>query len=82
MHELEGTGAHKLHGARVEATIVPAVIRSKVSMHKTARSNCHIFKLLHLERGRALTASMPAAARRHCILRARDLKMLAFVLVD
>ena len=46
-------------------------------MRRAARPNCHTFTLSHLEPGRAPTGSVPTAARPHCILRARDLRMLA-----
>jgi hypothetical protein len=43
------------------------------------RPNCHNLVLSQAKPGRAQTASMPAAARPHCIIFARELGMLAFV---
>jgi hypothetical protein len=48
-------------------------------MRGSARPNCHTLAQSHLEPGRAPTASMPAAARPHCMLGARDWGMLAIV---
>jgi hypothetical protein len=42
-----------------------------------ARPNCHTVSMLHLEPVGALTASMHAEVRAHCILHARDLGILA-----
>jgi hypothetical protein len=53
--------------------------RGSICMHGSLKLNCHTLTHSHLELGRALTASMPAAARLHCILHARDLRMLALV---
>jgi hypothetical protein len=49
-------------------------------MRGAATPNCYTLALSHLEPGRAPTASMPAAARPHCILHAGDLVMLALFL--
>jgi hypothetical protein len=38
------------------------------------RPNCHMFALSYSAAGRVKAASIPAAARSHCILSARDLK--------
>ena len=45
-------------------------------MRGAVRPNCHTFTLSHSEPGRAPTGSMPAAARPHCILCARDLRIM------
>jgi hypothetical protein len=63
----------RVHGARVEATIWPAIARSRVCKPGAARSNCHMLMLSHLAAGRGKAASMPAAARPRCIIQARDL---------
>ena len=46
-------------------------------MHGKFRSNCHTIKLSFGTSANASIASMPAAARSHCILLTRDLRMLA-----
>jgi hypothetical protein len=46
---------------------------------KTAGLNCHTLTLSEGAFSNAPTASMPAVARPHCILRNRDFEMLAFV---
>jgi hypothetical protein len=48
-------------------------------MRGAARPNCHMLAVLLGTLGNAPIASMPAAARPHCILQVRDLGMLAFV---
>jgi hypothetical protein len=48
-------------------------------MRGTARINGHTLKLSYLEAGRGKAAFIPAATRSHCIFKARDLGILAFV---
>ncbi len=45
----------------------------------SARPNCHTLVLSHLAAEGGKAASMPAAVRPHCIMRARDLGRLALV---
>ena len=48
-------------------------------MRGAARPNCHTLALSHLAVDRGKAASIPGAARPHCILQARDLEKLALV---
>ena len=55
-----------------------ALARSKVCMRGIARPNCHMLTLSHLAASRGKIASMPAAGRPCCILRARDLESCVY----
>jgi hypothetical protein len=55
-----------------------AHLRAVESACAAARSKYHTLAQSHLEPGRAPTVSVPAAARPHCILHARNLGTLAF----
>jgi len=56
-----------------------AVSRSAICVRKIAKPTCYTLTLLEEASGNAPTASMPANARPHCILRARDSETSAFV---
>jgi hypothetical protein len=57
----------RLPGARNGVTIGSCVSCDKVCMQGVARSNCHALALSHLAAGRGKAASVPAAARPHCL---------------
>jgi hypothetical protein len=65
------------HNGGSSAEIGRGVARGGGCMQRAARPNCHTSALSNLAAGRGKAASMPAAARPHCILHARDLGMLA-----
>jgi len=77
-YSTEGTGAHGCL-ARGGCGQLAAAFRGMESacVGKTEQI-VTLLALSHFEPGRAPTASMLAAARPHCILHARDLRMLAF----
>ena len=65
------TGARRVGGGNNWPRVPPGLsLRAR-------GSKCHTFTVSPLEPGRAPTASMPAAARPHFILGARDLEIMA-----